>query len=47
MLKVILKFKEELIMCSLVVGCVLIAFGDATIGGLLLAPGILYNVFND
>ena len=47
MLKVILKFKEELIMCSLVIGGILIAFGDATIGCLLLTPGIFYNVFND
>jgi len=47
MLKVILKFKEELIMCSLVLGGILIVFGNATIGCLLLAPGILYNVFND
>ena len=47
MLKVILKFKVELIMCSLILGCILMIFGNATIGGLLLLPAILFNVFKD
>ena len=46
-MKLIKKFKVELIMCSLVVGCILMIFGNATIGGLLLLPAILFNVFKD
>ena len=46
-MKLIKRFKIELIVTSAILGGILMVFGNATIGGLLLLPAILYNVFND
>ena len=46
-MKLIKRFKVELIVTSAIIGGILMIFGNATLGAILLLPSILISVFND